>query len=297
MRKHTLHLKSTFPQACETGWYYVDSIKEMGYHIPRELPRKTLLKPSTQTLMERRVKLEAYCDGLLKTYGPFHEDFWFNRIVKEFFNIPDHRIELNSSISHGNWITEFRKLERKRDKIGENVSEAYALTSQAKSLFTEVTVKVDQLKKSLDSTDANITKDELSRRQDKLHELNYEIEKLGKIVLHTKPIPPTFDGIQSKVAFSATSASPRRVFGVAQETNETKNYDDSGLVQLQRQMMVKQDENLDQLLSIVQKQKEIGSSIGQELDIQNKMLSNLEIGVDKTGLKISQTQRKLKKMV
>ncbi|KFX93874.1 hypothetical protein V490_04618, partial [Pseudogymnoascus sp. VKM F-3557] len=68
-----------------------------------------------------------------------------------------------------------------------------------------------------------------------------------------------------------------RVLGApAQETERTRELDNEGVVQLQKQMMQEQDMDLDELAKIVRRQKEMGIAISDELDLQNEMLTRVD---------------------
>ncbi|OQE10889.1 hypothetical protein PENVUL_c003G00785 [Penicillium vulpinum] len=67
-----------------------------------------------------------------------------------------------------------------------------------------------------------------------------------------------------------TSARAGRVLG--KETERTRELDNEGVLQLQRQMMQSQDDNVDELRKIIIRQKELGTRINEELEVQNDML-------------------------
>lgn len=60
--------------------------------------------------------------------------------------------------------------------------------------------------------------------------------------------------------------------------------------------MEKQDQDLDKLSAIIQKQKAVGISISDELDLQNQMLDDLALQVDAMDSKVHSANRKLKKL-
>ncbi|CAG7917580.1 unnamed protein product [Penicillium olsonii] len=61
-----------------------------------------------------------------------------------------------------------------------------------------------------------------------------------------------------------------RVLG--KETERTRELDNDGVLQLQRQMMQSQDQNVDELMKIIIRQKELGTQINEELEVQNELL-------------------------
>jgi len=67
-----------------------------------------------------------------------------------------------------------------------------------------------------------------------------------------------------------TPARAGRVLG--KETERTRELDNDGVLQLQRQMMQSQDENVDELMKIIIRQRELGTQINEELEVQNELL-------------------------
>ncbi|KAI5847759.1 Phox homologous domain-containing protein [Morchella snyderi] len=70
------------------------------------------------------------------------------------------------------------------------------------------------------------------------------------------------------------------------ETDKTRELDNSGLVLLNGQYMREQDNAVESLLGNVTRMKEIGMVIGEEIESQNRMLSNLDQDVDKVDKKM-----------
>ncbi|KAJ2857303.1 hypothetical protein J3B02_001090 [Coemansia erecta] len=86
----------------------------------------------------------------------------------------------------------------------------------------------------------------------------------------------------------------RRIFGNSnppQETNETRGLDGRGLLQLQQERMQNQDQIASDLSAILRRQREMGASIGDELDLQNQMLSEFDQNLDQTGNKLAAAKR------
>ncbi|WWC58069.1 uncharacterized protein I303_100604 [Kwoniella dejecticola CBS 10117] len=92
-----------------------------------------------------------------------------------------------------------------------------------------------------------------------------------------------------------------RVFGAKspqppQETAETRPLDDRGLMQLQATKMEDQDDQLKELSRVLQRQKQMGEEIHQEIGEQNEILDEIESGVDKTGRKLGKAKRQLNRL-
>ncbi|KAJ1963201.1 hypothetical protein GGI12_002197 [Dipsacomyces acuminosporus] len=93
----------------------------------------------------------------------------------------------------------------------------------------------------------------------------------------------------------ATAPRSRRVFGNSnpppQETNVTRGLDNQGLLQLQEERMKEQDHIAADFTRLLQRQREMGVAIGNELDLQNQLLSELDQDVDRTGSKLAAARR------
>ncbi|KGO78250.1 hypothetical protein PITC_036180 [Penicillium italicum] len=135
-------------------------------------------------------------------------------------------------------------------------------------------------------TSSSLGGGELRRRKDLL--INARKEKDGlEDLLHAMATKSRLDhtvaSIQDKgalinsgnVAGDASSgrktpARAGRVLG--KETERTRELDNEGVLQLQRQMMQSQDDNVDQLRKIIIRQRELGTQINEELEVQNDLL-------------------------
>ncbi|OHW92162.1 PX domain-containing protein [Colletotrichum incanum] len=87
-----------------------------------------------------------------------------------------------------------------------------------------------------------------------------------------------------------------RVLGAPLPENErTRELDNNGAVQLQRQMMSEQDEQVNTLAAIVRRQKEMGLQINDEVQEQTKMLDRLNEDADRVGGKIDVAKKRINK--
>jgi regulator of vacuolar morphogenesis len=81
---------------------------------------------------------------------------------------------------------------------------------------------------------------------------------------------------------NSTPASGRRVLGApAKETERTRELDNEGVLQLQKQIMQEQDEDLVDLTKVVRRMKEMGVAINEEIVEQNAMLGLLDEDVER----------------
>jgi regulator of vacuolar morphogenesis len=103
----------------------------------------------------------------------------------------------------------------------------------------------------------------------------------------------------SSLLASSPPQKPTRKFGSSSRLDETaltRPLDNESLLQLQRQAMDSQDSEVDALLAIVRRQKEVGSAIGDELETQNRLLEELELGIDRTRAGVKSVDKRLDKV-
>ncbi|KAJ2743569.1 hypothetical protein GGI20_003651 [Coemansia sp. BCRC 34301] len=91
----------------------------------------------------------------------------------------------------------------------------------------------------------------------------------------------------------------RRIFGNSnppQETNETRGLDSQGLLQMQTERMREQDLVAAEFSALLRRQREMGETIGNELDLQNQLLTELDQDMDRTGNKLAAARRQANKL-
>lgn len=92
-------------------------------------------------------------------------------------------------------------------------------------------------------------------------------------------------------------STSRRVLGAPlPETERTRELDNTGVLQLQKQQMQEQDEDVEELTKIVRKQKEMAHLINQEVDEQNAELDYMNNNVDRLSSKVNIAKGKVKKL-
>ncbi|KAL2868660.1 uncharacterized protein BJX67DRAFT_371337 [Aspergillus lucknowensis] len=90
------------------------------------------------------------------------------------------------------------------------------------------------------------------------------------------------------------AARSGRVLG--KETDKTRELDNQGLLQLQQDTMREQDLNVRELLKVVQRQKELGIRINEELEIQNEMLRMVDEDATRLDQKVGVGKKRLGKI-
>ncbi|KAL4749697.1 hypothetical protein BDW72DRAFT_204578 [Aspergillus terricola var. indicus] len=85
-----------------------------------------------------------------------------------------------------------------------------------------------------------------------------------------------------------------RVLG--KETERTRELDNQGVLQLQRETMQQQDMSVEELLKIVRRQKELGIQINEELEVQNEMLRMVDEDATRLQQKVDIGKKRLGKI-
>jgi len=88
--------------------------------------------------------------------------------------------------------------------------------------------------------------------------------------------------------------SSGRVLG--KETARTRELDNSGVLALQKQMMVEQDEDVSVLAAAVRRQRELGEEINRQLVEQNEMLGMLDEDVTRVKGKVDVARKRVNKI-
>ena len=109
----------------------------------------------------------------------------------------------------------------------------------------------------------------------------------------------TSSGRSAKVqsVSSSTPGTKRRILGTAQkETERTRELDNDGVLQLQKQLIQEQDEDVTDLTKVVQRMKEMGVQINDELEMQSEMLNMLDQDTDRVGNKVNVAKKRIGKI-
>ncbi|KAL1952007.1 hypothetical protein VTO73DRAFT_1156 [Trametes versicolor] len=303
---------------------------------PAPLPPKhalALFRSSTNPalLEERRAALETYLRAILSARDPsWRESFAF----RDFLGVPvgkpsAHDMGGGARFTSAAWLDEHQDLQarvrdvradiNRRDALSDtgDVSGSHTANVQAKKKLAGLLSRVGVLDEGLQTLAlAGLSEGELRRRTDMVARLRDDCEKLAKIVTVSRM---TARGIGSAAERNPAAASDRdalmgsgngaqgsgfvrpvaRVFGQAaqpRETEQTRPLDDHGLFTMQKTQMEQQDVQLSQLSTILQRQKQIGLAIHQEVAEQNNELDHLTDEVDRVGGKLTGAKRQLNRL-
>ncbi|KAJ0114204.1 hypothetical protein J7T55_008040 [Diaporthe amygdali] len=148
---------------------------------------------------------------------------------------------------------------------------------------------------------------ELRRRRDLLAAARAErdgLEKLSSSLASARGAregaPSTGDKATLLSGAGESSSRARaggRVLGAPlPETERTRELDNSGVLQLQRQQMQEQDLDVEELAKIIRRQKEMGLAIKGEVEVQNEMLDQMDRDADRLEAKMKVANSKARKL-
>ncbi|KAH6704524.1 hypothetical protein VD0002_g3544 [Verticillium dahliae] len=154
---------------------------------------------------------------------------------------------------------------------------------------------------------------ELRRRRDLLSSAKVEREGLDRLsnsfasaqVAHQgqgggggrEGIAPAGDKAALLGAAASRARTGGRVLGAPlPETERTRELDNEGVLQLQKQMMGEQDQQVEALGAIIRRQKEMGLQINEEIEATTDMLDRMNEDVDRVGGKVRVAKNRIKKL-
>jgi len=309
---------------------HTELIKSTGSAPPAKLPPKntfSILKTrrDANLLEERRVCLEGYLRAIVSA----KDDKWRESLsLREFLGVPIGRQgAAPSQFTSSSWLDEHMELQarirdvradiNKRDAFSDrgDIAASHKANVDAKKKLAGIISRVGTLGQGLSELGmSGMSGGELQRRTDMVAQLQDDCEKLGKMAIVARqtsrglglgggvsvaknPAPDS----DREALLGAPSLKPfARVFGAApakpQETEVTRPLDDRGLLQLQGQQIEQQDSQLSQLSTILQRQKQLGLAIGNELAVQIEMLDDLDNDVDHVRGKLTNANRQVNRL-
>ncbi|ORZ00517.1 Phox homologous domain-containing protein [Syncephalastrum racemosum] len=295
---------------------------------PQPLPARRIFPPTFSDagrVDERRRGLENYLRAILSS----RDDRWRQTdLWKDFLGTPKGR-GVNTFTSES-WLDEYngltaitrevRSLVNKRSThIARNeISAAHNCTVQAKKQLITLSSRLSQLDSTLSQLD-DMAEGEERRRQDMLATLKEERDTLMTLVLSAKQQQEQLFQRQETEAHVSDADEKKkqdqasllphqkrqnstigtgRAFGAAakqraQETQVTRGLDNDGLLQYQQQTMQEQDKQVEQFSTLLARQKQLGIAIGDELEVQNQILDELDHDVGRTAMKLKFANKKL----
>ena len=303
---------------------------QAGAAPPAPLPSKswfTRTVSSPELAEERRKGLEAY----LKAINESDDERWRNTSAwRTFLNLPSNTLSRsNTSTLHSAlngpggshpitdpvvWLDHHRDLKAqlhdarlhltRRDQASTAQAQHEASAQAKKSL-----VRAGTMLQTLDTGLANLSsasswgtprlgEGELRRRRDLLASAKREkdgLENLLSAMAAKSAVDKTVaDKADSAALLGPAKPASGRVLG--KESDKTRALDNQGVLQLQKQMMQEQDEDVMVLARAVARQKELGQQIQEELVVQNEMLGMLDEDVTRVQGKMDVARKRIGKI-
>ncbi|KAI9599519.1 hypothetical protein BDF19DRAFT_392006 [Syncephalis fuscata] len=116
----------------------------------------------------------------------------------------------------------------------------------------------------------------------------------------SRPSMPRSATAGSSSSSAVTAPQSRRVFGrstaTLPESDATRPLDNNELLQHQQLLMQRQDDQVAQFSDVIQRQRHIALAVGDELDMQNQMLDELDADVERVASKLGRAGRQLDKI-
>ncbi|KAI1760834.1 Phox-like protein [Hypoxylon sp. FL1150] len=207
---------------------------------------------------------------------------------------------------HGEMKRDFQEARRclaRRDSAMDNSTALEAGSAAKKALVKAgglLTVLGDGLRAMEDAK--RLGEGEIRRRKDLLAAARVEREDLEKLSTTVsaamKASQKAMPSAADKAALIGNGPKARgRVLGAPlPETERTRELDNQGVVQLQRQMMKEQDEDVEELAKIIRRQREMAQAIHHEVEVQNEMLDHVNSQADTLTGKVNVAKNRVKKL-
>lgn len=258
---------------------------EVGREVEVTLPPKSWFKSkNVEFLDDRRRGLEVFLRRLVKI-----PHFYSSAALLEFLQLQK-VTSTKTGVAEVSWDEQVtgitQMLKTARSNVISGTSERY----ETQKLVLTAQTRFAQLEKQVNEHQSEKTSDSEHRR--KRTQL-LELQKLLKqVVTSLAQHSESSSGASTPLTGTVSSRRKGRVLG---ETDKTRQLNNSGLVQLQKDSFQEQDESLRQMLGTIQRQKELGEAIRQEVDLQNEQLDELNGEVELTGAKLKNAQRRVGK--
>lgn len=191
------------------------------------------------------------------------------------------------------WVDGYHALEQAGDAIMELIvernnvlaagGEGLKLSAKIRQSQNNFNYDLNALQRDLqnDKTSKNLTPKEYERRNNLLNEAKIRKIQIGK----------SFEQSRSSGGTSPFGGGVSNRGYEAEETNRTQGYANTELLSQQQQTISDQDKGLSRISDIVKRQKEIGLTIGDEIDGQNELIEEITDKADTTGNRIQRQVR------
>ncbi|KAJ6231023.1 syntaxin-51-related [Anaeramoeba flamelloides] len=155
--------------------------------------------------------------------------------------------------------------------------------SDLEKVYKRLNKQLNTIKKN--PTKYSLTQREYMRRRDNLSEKKIEIDKLKN-----------WKSARSKNKIKFYQQSKEQLERERMEfENKYSGLDNSQILDINRTTMKNQDKSLDELSNCISRITNIALEIGNELDLHNKLLDDIDTKMDKVDHKLKRSTRKMRK--
>ena len=180
-------------------------------------------------------------------------------------------------------------------------------SAQAKKSLVRAGTMIGNLEKGLQSLSSGsaragptLGEGELRRRRDLVSSAKREregLEGLLSAMVAKSAVDATVANAAEKTTLlGAQTSKPSSGRVLGKESDKTRALDNQGVLQLQKQLMQDQDEDITVLARAVARQKELGVQIQEELEVQNEMLGMLDEDVTRVQGKMDVARKRIGKI-
>lgn len=262
--------------------------QEMNEKSPVELPAKKWVGNKNRDFLEdRRRKLEIYLRSMMK-----REEWRESLAFQQFLEVSKHIHKGKTNNNTGEWtkkVTETKEfIQRASQANGKGGAEERKYVVMAGA-------KIKDLESHLVGNQQTLGDGEYRRRKDLVHELSRNLLNV------TKAASPSTHSIEKPTSNSSSTlnhvSSGSRVLGGVggSETDRTRDVNNSGLMEQQKDDMSQQDEMIQMLRATIQRQKQLGEDINEEIEGQNKLLDELDSDTHFTSSRLNQAKKRVSK--
>lgn len=303
---------------------------QAGAAPPAPLPSKswfTRTTSSPELTEERRKGLEIY----LTTINESDDERWRNTSAwRTFLNLPSNTTSRSSTSTLHKalngpggsqpirdpvvWLDHHRDLKAqlhdarlhltRRDQAS-TAQAQHEASAQAKKFLVRAGTMIQTLDSGLENLSSTsswgtpkLGEGELRRRRDLLSSAKREKEGLENLLSAMVAKSAVDKTVVDKSDSTALLGPPKPASGrvLGKESAKTRALDNQGVLQLQKQMMHEQDEDVMVLARAVARQKELGIQIQEELEVQNEMLGMLDEDVTRVQGKMDVARKRIGKI-
>lgn len=205
-------------------------------------------------------------------------------------------------MSSEEWLINYEGAENLAQEISELINERNSmervgnkpsaqLQSQIRSKLQGLSRSIGSLKTGLHRETSLFTTKEADRRQ---HQIDTLVSKEKQLNESFRPSTQSYgnSGLYNTGFDDDHNQSSRR----GGENSSNDDITPAMFRDKQAQIIKEQDSGLDELSKIIQRQKMMGKTIGEEIDYQNEIIDDISMGVDQTNQKLIKTDKHVKKV-